>query len=153
TTGRYLASVLDQLGYRASFRVVNSNAYDPMVMNPRSRVQVGEFNWYNDFPAPSDFFIPLFNCHSSTYGWSADFNASRFCDRQIDTQVTRAIAAQARSPNAAASLWAEIDREIANQAPWVPLIYELQPVVLSARVGNYQFHPLWELLLDQLWVR
>jgi len=25
--------------------------------------------------------------------------------------------------------------------------------VLSARVGNYQFHPYWNLLIDQLWVR
>jgi len=24
--------------------------------------------------------------------------------------------------------------------------------MLSARVGNYQFHPFWQLLLDQLWV-
>ena len=25
--------------------------------------------------------------------------------------------------------------------------------VLSARTGNYQFHPYWGLLIDQLWVR
>jgi hypothetical protein len=25
--------------------------------------------------------------------------------------------------------------------------------VLSARVGNYQFHPYWNLLIGQLWVR
>jgi hypothetical protein len=25
--------------------------------------------------------------------------------------------------------------------------------ILSARVGNYQFHPYWNLLIDQLWVR
>jgi hypothetical protein len=25
--------------------------------------------------------------------------------------------------------------------------------VLSARVGNPQFHSLWQLLIDQLWVR
>jgi hypothetical protein len=25
--------------------------------------------------------------------------------------------------------------------------------VLSARTGNYQFHPYWNLLIDQLWVR
>jgi hypothetical protein len=24
---------------------------------------------------------------------------------------------------------------------------------ISARVGNYQFHPQWGLLLDQLWVK
>jgi len=25
--------------------------------------------------------------------------------------------------------------------------------LISRRVGNYQFHPLWGLLVDQLWVR
>jgi YVTN family beta-propeller protein len=151
--GHYLVSVLGQLGYRASLRVVNSNAYYPMIMKPRNRVQVGEFNWYNDFPAPSDFIVPMFSCPSSLHGWSANFNVSGFCDHRIDAQATQALAAQTRSPNAAAALWADIDREIANQAPWAPLFNERQLVVLSARVGNYQFHPFWQLLLDQLWVR
>jgi hypothetical protein len=26
-------------------------------------------------------------------------------------------------------------------------------VFVSKRVGNYQFHPQWGLLLDQLWVK
>jgi len=50
-------------------------------------------------------------------------------------------------------LWADIDWEIVDQAPWVPLYNRRALVVLSVRVGNYQFHPLWELLIDQLWVR
>jgi hypothetical protein len=35
----------------------------------------------------------------------------------------------------------------------VPLYNPRALVVVSARVGNYQFHPLWQLLIDQLWVR
>jgi peptide/nickel transport system substrate-binding protein len=153
TIGRYLVSVLDQLGYRASLRVVNANSYYPMILNGRSRIQVGEIGWLTDFPAPSDFIVPLFGCHSSTHDVAANFNLSGFCDRQINAQVTQALAAQTRSPNAAASLWARIDREITDQAPSVPLLNRRQLVVLSARVGNYQFHPFWQLLLDQLWVR
>lgn len=49
--------------------------------------------------------------------------------------------------------WASIDRKITDEAPWVPLYNPRAMVVLSTRVGNYQFHPLWELLIDQLWVR
>jgi len=153
TIGRYLVSVLDQLGYRASLRVVNSNAYYPMAGDSRNRIQLGEFNWYNDYPAPSDFVVPLFSCRSFIRDDSVNLNLSEFCDHQIDAQITRALAAQARSPNAAASLWAHVDRELADQAPWVPLFNARQLVVLSARVGNYQFHPFWQLLLDQLWVR
>jgi len=33
-------------------------------------------------------------------------------------------------------------------------MYDLRAVALvSPRVGNYQYHPLWFTLLDQLWVR
>jgi len=34
----------------------------------------------------------------------------------------------------------------------VPLYNPRAVVVLSARVGNYQFNPYWTLLIDQLWV-
>ena len=33
-------------------------------------------------------------------------------------------------------------------------MYNLRPLVfVSERVGNFQFHPIWFTLLDQLWVR
>jgi len=35
----------------------------------------------------------------------------------------------------------------------VPLYNPLDLTVLSARVGNYRFHPYWNVLIDQLWVR
>ena len=46
-----------------------------------------------------------------------------------------------------------IDHELVNKAPWVPLYNPRFLALLSARVGNYQFHPYWNLLIDQLWVR
>jgi peptide/nickel transport system substrate-binding protein len=67
--------------------------------------------------------------------------------------MTRARALESSSPVAAGRLWGRIDQEITNQAPWAPLYNPRDLVVLSARVGNYQFHPLWTVLLDQLWVR
>jgi len=54
---------------------------------------------------------------------------------------------------AATPRWAVIDHELTDQAPWVPLYNPRDLTVLSARVGNYQFHPYWNLLIDQLWVR
>jgi YVTN family beta-propeller protein len=153
-TGSYLVSVLRQLGYRASLRAITSpQTYWNTIDNSRDQVQVGEFNWDEDYPAPWDFFGPLFSCHSFIPGNPANLNDSEFCSPRIDTQFRQALAAQAGSPDAARLLWADIDREIVDQAPWVPLYNRRALVMLSARVGNYQFHPLWELLIDQLWVR
>jgi peptide/nickel transport system substrate-binding protein len=152
--GPYLVSVLRKIGYRASLRAIASPAtYWNTIDNSRNRIQVGEFRWSEDYPAPWDFFGPLFSCHSFLRGNPANLNDSQFCNPQIEAQFRQALAAQARSPNAARLLWASIDRAITGQAPWVPLYNPRALVVLSGRVGNYQFHPLWHLLIDQLWVR
>ena len=152
--GSYVVSVLRQLGYRASLRAIASpQTYWNTVGNSRDRIQVGEFFWYQDYPAPWDFFGPLFSCQSFLPASPANVNESEFCNPRLDAQFRQALSTQARSPNAAGLLWANIDREITGQAPWVPLYNPRPLIVVSARVGNYQFHPLWELLIDQLWVR
>ena len=60
---------------------------------------------------------------------------------------------EARNPGAAANLWAHIDHKIVGQAPWVPLYNPRALVLVSPRVGNYQFDPFWTVLIDQLWVQ
>ena len=50
-------------------------------------------------------------------------------------------------------MWAQLDRQVVNQAPWVPLYNPRWPWIVSKRVGNWQWHPDRMVLLDQLWVR
>ncbi len=155
-TGRYLVSVLDQLGYRASLHVIpggNGNAYNRRLYDSRQRTQVGWFGWYQDYPAPSDFISPLLTCHSFLPGNPANLNAAEFCNRRIDAQVTQALALQARNPSTAAAQWAGIDHQIVNRAAWVPVYNPRSLALMSVRVGNYQFDPYWSFLIDQLWVR
>jgi YVTN family beta-propeller protein len=153
-TGRYLVSVLDQLGYHATLRVIGSDtAYNDQLYNSRNRTQIGWFGWYEDYPSPWDFIGPVLTCPSFRPDNAGNLNAAEFCDPAIDAQASRALAAQARSPNAAAKLWTRIDHEITDQAAWVPLWNPSAVVLLAPRVGNYQFHPYWTLLIDQLWVR
>ena len=63
-TGRYVVSVLDQIGYRASLRTVSPETYFGVLGDSRDGVQAGFFSWYQDYPAPSDFIDPLFTCGS-----------------------------------------------------------------------------------------
>jgi YVTN family beta-propeller protein len=152
-TGRYVVSVLDQLGYRASLRTVNPEAYFNVLGDSRDDVQAGFFSWYQDYPAPSDFIDPLFTCGSFVPDSQDNSNEAEFCDPRIDTQAGRALTLQSGDPAASATRWAAIDRELTDEAPWVSLYNPRDLTVLSARVGNYQFHPYWNLLIDQLWVR
>lgn len=50
-------------------------------------------------------------------------------------------------------MWARLDRELVDQAPWVPLFNPRWPVLMSKGVGNWQSNPYQQFLLDQLWVR
>ncbi len=152
-TGSYVVSVLKQLGYRASLRLTSPDAYFSLLGNSRDRPQIGFFSWYQDYPAPSDFIDPLFTCGSFLPGNPNNLNDAEFCDRQIDAQAQRALALEPTNTSAAADRWAAIDRELVDQAPWVPLYNPRDLNVLSARVGNYQFNPYFDLLIDQLWVR
>jgi hypothetical protein len=52
-----------------------------------------------------------------------------------------------------AAVWARIDRELVNRAVWLPMINERGIDFLSRRVANYESHPYWGLIADQLWVR
>ena len=78
---------------------------------------------------------------------------SEFCNPSIDRQMARAEAVQAQDPPAAGALWQKVEHEILAQAPMVPT-YNRQVVdLVSKRVGNYEYHPQWGALLDQLWVK
>jgi ABC-type transport system substrate-binding protein/DNA-binding SARP family transcriptional activator/streptogramin lyase len=155
-TGRYLVSVLHKLGYRASLQVIpgqNGNAYNRRLFDSRQRTQIGWFSWYQDYPAPSDFIRTLLTCQSFLLDNPANINAAEFCNQRIDAQVTQALTLQPHNPSAAWALWARIDHKIVDQAPWAPVYNPRSLVMLSTRVGNYQFDPYLPVLIDQLWVR
>jgi hypothetical protein len=63
-------------------------------------------------------------------------------------------AAQQTDPAAARKLWAQVDRVITGQAPWVPIFNRSGTWFVSARVRNCQESPYYAgPLLDQIWIR
>jgi peptide/nickel transport system substrate-binding protein len=78
---------------------------------------------------------------------------SAFCDREIDAQMERAAALQAEDPSATNVLWQRIEREILAQAPMVPTSNRRSVDFVAARVGHYEYHPQWGVLLDRLRVK
>jgi ABC-type transport system substrate-binding protein/DNA-binding SARP family transcriptional activator len=146
--GRYFVALLDDLGFRASLRVLGGGKYFTTVDDPDSRRQIGFWGWGADYVSASTFFQPTFTCASL----AADerINAAQFCDRPLDRQVARAVGAQGAQAVAA---WGAADRRVVNQAPVVPMTNHRAVVLVSKRVGNVQSHLQWFTLLDQLWVR
>ena len=56
-------------------------------------------------------------------------------------------------PAESEALWARLDRELTDRAICLPTVDGKKTDVVSRRVGNYQNHPFWGVLVDQLWVR
>jgi peptide/nickel transport system substrate-binding protein len=108
-------------------------------------VQLGFFGWIPDFAAPSGFIPPGFSCASYSPEGSNN-NRAEFCDPKIDREMTRAEALHTADPVTANRLWSSIDRQITDQAPWVPFANGVVLEVKSQRVGNYQDNPEWGTL-------
>ena len=51
------------------------------------------------------------------------------------------------------ALWHAAYRRLARSAPAAPLVNRRGAAFVSERLGNYQHHPLFGVLLDQAWVR
>jgi hypothetical protein len=83
----------------------------------------------------------------------AGFNHGWFCDRRADRANLHASSLNSTNPRAAAGVWAALDRRLVDEAACVPMIDERGVDFVSARVRNYQFHPYWGLIADQLWLR
>ena len=53
----------------------------------------------------------------------------------------------------AGALWTKIDRDATDLTAIVPTYTPRSVDLVSQRVGNYEQHPLWGVLLDQFFVR
>jgi peptide/nickel transport system substrate-binding protein len=141
---RYFQSLLRDLGYRSELRtfpdlhLVAENA-----TREPPRPQLGVWGWIADSAGAFSFLNPLFSC-------SGDTNMSRFCDPKLDAQMEEA--ALASGPEATKK-WRRVEAVLAAQAPAVPLANASDIALVAERVGNYQHHPLWGPLVDQLWVK
>jgi peptide/nickel transport system substrate-binding protein len=133
--------------------VADAGRHFEAISDSRRRIQAGGSGWIADYPAESGFIRVNLTCGAFVPGSVDNLNYAGFCDPRMDAQVARAVELQGVDPHAAGELWATIDRRIVDQAPWVPLYNTRSIDFVSERVGNYQDHLQWGVLVDQLWVR
>jgi peptide/nickel transport system substrate-binding protein len=152
---RLTVAALDELGYRAELEIVSGplGRYFGLLYDSNEGVQVGLAGWIADYPSAAGFIDVLFSCDAFLPGDPNNYNSAEFCDRDVDALIDRAFQAQTTSPDRAGPLWARVDRAITDRAPWVALVNTIGVDFVSARLGGYQHHPQWGVLLGQLWVR
>jgi YVTN family beta-propeller protein len=150
--GIAVVRALRRLGYRARLKIVSDTVFQRDVGKGSTHAQVISGGWGADYPTASDFIKLKLSC--SEYRPQSEFNNNiGFCDPAIDRRIDRAIDLQILRPAEANALWANIDHELTGRAVWLSTVTPKTSDFVSNRVGNYQFHPLWGVLVDQLWVR
>jgi peptide/nickel transport system substrate-binding protein len=150
-----MVSDLNKIGYKASTQLLTGSIQYPFVQNSNNskKWQVAWSAWYQDYPVPADFLNVLLGCGNIHPGSDASPNIAAFCDQAIQAKMTQASNMQLTDLAGANDLWAQVDHEVTDQAPWVDLYNPKQIDFLSKRVGNYQWNPQWYILIDQLWVQ
>jgi YVTN family beta-propeller protein len=147
---QYFVEVLKELGFVADLRSTARTITKHFVAlrDPGRRIQIAPAGWLSDYPSPSNFIATLVGCDlfpNPNYG--------AFCDRDIDTMIEHAALIPTEDPAAYSRAWAEVDHAITDQAPFVSLVNPIDFDFVSERLGNYQYNPVWGLLLAQVWVR
>ena len=94
--------------------------------------------WFQDFPDPSDFYDPILSCAAAVEGGA---NVSWYCNEEND-----ALAAEAKGlqdPDERLAMYQELELQVMDDAPWVPVYFPAQDTFISDRVTNFAPHPVW----------
>ena len=151
--GVYLQSVMNELGYDASVKPISPDIQFTYIQNTNNKVQMSVTQWYQDYPAASDFANILFGCSSFTPGSDSSINMAGFCDKDIDAKMQSALALGVTDQPAADKMWAEIDRAITDKAPMAALFTPKHLDFTSKRLGNFQFNSQFYWMVTQSWVQ
>jgi peptide/nickel transport system substrate-binding protein len=140
----YVTSVLRSLGYRARLHMLPGAQFTSAIRRGLQLTVDGD--WLADYPAPSAYVPQFFGCQGGL--------TNRYvCDRELDREMAHATALQLSDQARADAAWRKVDRRITDQALWVPTATVGSPQFVSSRVRNYGFHPVWDFIADQAWLR
>jgi peptide/nickel transport system substrate-binding protein len=151
--GVYLQSVMKDLGYDAELKPISANIQFTYIQNTNNKVQMSVTQWYQDYPAASDFLNILFGCSSFTEGSDSSINIAGFCDKDIDAKMQAALAQGVTDPDGANKEWAAIDKLVTDSAPAAALFTPKHLDFVSKRLGNFQFNSQFYFMVTQAWVQ
>jgi len=151
--GEYLVNMLRNLGYDAQLKAISSNDQFNYIQNSKNKVQISLTDWFQDYPAPSDFLNVLFSSDSFHEGSDNSINIAGYSNLKIDADMKAALALAVTDPKAANVQWAKIDKAITDEAPAVSLLQPKNVDIVSKRVGNYSYSDQYHMLFSPMWVK
>jgi ABC-type transport system substrate-binding protein len=102
-------------------------------------------DWVAPYPDPSSYIPQFFSCRGG--------NGNGFyCNPRLDHEMQQATELELRNPLRSRALWESIDRELTDDAVWVPTVTPQEVDLTSNRLHNYEYNPVWGFLADQSWL-
>jgi peptide/nickel transport system substrate-binding protein len=147
--GEYFVDLLNKLGYKATPQFLSNDIQYPYIQNSKNKVPFAYSSWFADYPAASDFLNILLGCGSFHPNSNSSPNIAEFCDKGIQASMTKASQTGVTDANAGNAIWAQVDHDVADAAPWVAMFNPKELDFVSKRFKNFTFSPQWLLLLDQ----
>ncbi|MSW74651.1 MAG: ABC transporter substrate-binding protein [Actinobacteria bacterium] len=148
--GEYIQSVLNQIGYKATLKPISGNIQFTYIQNTKNKVQISLSQWYQDYPAASDFLYILLSCGSFTPGSDSSINMAGYCNKALDVKMQKAMDLGLTDPAAANKLWASIDKEVMADAPVAVAFTPKQLDFISKSTKNYHFSKQYKMFVSQI---
>lgn len=138
----YYTSVLNQIGFKATPKIISDSVYFPTIGNANTGAQTGFADWLQDFPNPSDFYL-LMNGKSIQPVNNQNF--SNVNDPHIQSELAKLDAVPATKLDSVSGEWRSLDQYVAKKAYVAVYGSEELPNFTSTRIdfGSLTFHPLY----------
>lgn len=138
---------LEQVGIQAELQPANFTAFDAKV-SARHQAPCGVWGWLQDYPDPSTFLDTLFNGEHITE--TSCNNVSFYNNPKVNQPLDTAMSSL--NSDERTRLFREAEDDIMRDAPLVPLVHEVFPVLYSPRVHGTEPHPVWLWRYEHMWL-
>jgi peptide/nickel transport system substrate-binding protein len=146
---QYMASVLDQLGYKATVKTLDESVYWDTISTQKGDPQMAFVQFDQDYPEGQDFIDVQLNGDNIA-------NVGNQVHSNIDVPALN------RRMNAAKQMplgpkrdaqWASIDAaQMRDEAPWVPFMNRNLPKYVSSSVHGLVFNGTYYEMFPEMWI-
>jgi peptide/nickel transport system substrate-binding protein len=138
----YYTSVLNQIGFKATPKIISDSVYFPTIGNSKTGAQTGFADWIQDFPNPSDFYLLL---DAKSIQPVNNQNFSNVDDPHVQSELAKLNAVPATKLASVSGEWRALDEYVAKKGYAAVYGSEELPKFLSTRIDfkSAIFHPLY----------
>ena len=140
-------NALGKVGVHVTLHSIPTAIFNSTVSNPSTAPQLAISGWGSDWPFPSGFLVPLFDGRKITP--ETNYDVSMFNNAAVNAEIDEI--ANIGSPETAAARYGDLDKQIMQLSPVVPL-YQRQFLYVTGSKVHGTFVMGGALSLLGIWV-